>query len=185
MLHILTFDNEPVNSSYCSFKDSLEVSDGLKILTSGSGQQPHLWVEAMKQQVVDWGQLVWPSHWTLPCTSLLSFSSSSSHFSSSCISCTVITSSSSGSFCSSSVDTVLVWVVRAAVVGATVVNAGVFSFIGVEPEVLWQVRVVTSQVVPEGQQCSWSSQHTAFYTKWLFQSQTSSQNCMYLCVYLD
>lgn len=115
-------------------------------LTSGSGQHPHFWDEAMKQQVVESGQLVWGSHWTLPSSSLLSSSSSSV----ACVGVTVV---------------VRGWVVAASVVRAGVENAGIFCIMGVEPEAPLQDRVARSQVVPVGQQCLWSSQQTAFYTE--------------------
>lgn len=38
-------------------------------LTCGSGQQPHVWVEDMKQQVAEEGQLVWVSHRRIPFSS--------------------------------------------------------------------------------------------------------------------
>lgn len=144
------------------------VCETLKTFTSGSGQQPHFWAAAMKQQVVSWGQLVWASHFLLPSTSPFSVSTSSIH-----------SSLSSGSICSASAVLVTwLWVVVATVVGAAVTNTGVFSFMGAEPEVLWQVRVARWQVVPDGQQCSWSSQQTALDTKWHLQYQTSSESCI-------
>lgn len=59
-------------------------------LTFGSGQQPHLWLSAMKQHVVSWGQLVLWSHMFLSGQTKLETASS----------CMAGTSWSAGTFCS-------------------------------------------------------------------------------------
>lgn len=43
-------------------EDDRQCEAGVMTLTFGRGQQPHLRLCSMKQQVVSLGQLVWPSH---------------------------------------------------------------------------------------------------------------------------
>lgn len=101
---------------------------------------------------------MWLSHEMFPSSSVLSSSSSKSFCSSR--SSTLFSSSPVSSVFSST--TISISWLRAEEVQ---VSAGTFLLIGTDPEACKQLKVARSQVVPEGQQCSWSSQHTAFWTK--------------------